>query len=320
MDLLINDRSVHEQFHSIVEFQSALKRVMGIRDAVKRYGRDIQCHRSFLNSSPLPDITLQQALGNLGSESQRRAVMIWLTRSGPFWDDIRQHGEDDWLEYGEEIVTDSAVGEAAFRVAHGIECGVVSFSPSDWLSSPLGVTWCPNNVGMSNQEAEVNNWWDVESISEALERRALPVGSWNGLRETAVSKFDNLVFARDCFGPLAGVPFAKSAADRFLVLLEVLSNLSRAFDEEGTRTREGHHIYQKYFARRCALFSDSSVTEKKKFCRELTFPHPEDPKRSLCCTWHGKVSHMTLRLHFSWPVEAKEPVYVVYAGPKITKQ
>ena len=29
---------------------------------------------------------------------------------------------------------------------------------------------------------------------------------------------------------------------------------------------------------------------------------------------------MTLRLHFSWPVRAGEPVYVVYAGPKLTKR
>ncbi len=29
---------------------------------------------------------------------------------------------------------------------------------------------------------------------------------------------------------------------------------------------------------------------------------------------------MVLRLHFSWPVEADQPVAVVYAGPKITKQ
>ena len=29
---------------------------------------------------------------------------------------------------------------------------------------------------------------------------------------------------------------------------------------------------------------------------------------------------MTLRLHFSWPIEAGKPVYIVYAGPKITKR
>ncbi|MCY3818840.1 MAG: hypothetical protein OXH52_05670 [Gammaproteobacteria bacterium] len=45
-----------------------------------------------------------------------------------------------------------------------------------------------------------------------------------------------------------------------------------------------------------------------------------DPMASLFCPWHGKVSRLTLRLHFSWPVEAGRPIYVVYAGPKITSR
>ena len=32
------------------------------------------------------------------------------------------------------------------------------------------------------------------------------------------------------------------------------------------------------------------------------------------------VRRMTLRLHFSWPIRADEPVYVVYVGPKLTKR
>ena len=69
-----------------------------------------------------------------------------------------------------------------------------------------------------------------------------------------------------------------------------------------------------------ALFSDSSLSEKRKFRKALTFGHPEKPGGRLFCPWHGKVSHQTLRLHFSWPPQAKQPVHIVYAGPKITKR
>ena len=69
-----------------------------------------------------------------------------------------------------------------------------------------------------------------------------------------------------------------------------------------------------------ASFSDSSDSEKRGFRARLTFPHPDKPGESMFCTWHGKVRHMMLRLHFSWPVRADEPVYVVYAGPKLTKR
>ena len=61
-------------------------------------------------------------------------------------------------------------------------------------------------------------------------------------------------------------------------------------------------------------------SEKRQFQSVLIFAHPDDPGKTLSCTWHGKVSHLTLRLHFSWPVEANKPVYVVYAGSKITKR
>ena len=123
-----------------------------------------------------------------------------------------------------------------------------------------------------------------------------------------------------CFDPLVGVPFAKSAADRILALLSILDHCANAFDAGGSRTSEGNRIYRDYFAGDNALFSDSSDSEKHSFRTRLTFPHPDKPGESLFCTWHGKVRHMTLRLHFSWPIRAGEPVYVVYAGPKLTKQ
>ena len=133
-------------------------------------------------------------------------------------------------------------------------------------------------------------------------------------------RFTSLTITEDCFAPLASLPFAKSAADRLLALLSVLDRLACAFDDKGARNAEGRHIYTDYFTGDRALFSDSSDTEKRKSRDELTFPHPENPITSLFCPWHGKVSHMTLRLHFSWPIVAGKPVYVVYAGPKITKR
>ena len=103
-------------------------------------------------------------------------------------------------------------------------------------------------------------------------------------------------------------------------LLSALDGFASEFDASGLRTPEGRRIYREYFSGEEAAFSDSSDSEKRRFRARLTFPHPDEPGESMFCTWHGKVSHMTLRLHFSWPVRADEPVYVVYAGPKLTKR
>ena len=35
---------------------------------------------------------------------------------------------------------------------------------------------------------------------------------------------------------------------------------------------------------------------------------------------HGKVKTPQIRIHFSWPITASTPLYVVYVGYKITKK
>ena len=67
--------------------------------------------------------------------------MQWLNHHGPFWEDVRQHGVNDWLEYNGTIVTDTAVGEAAYCLFHGVPRDLVSMEPSCWLTSPLSVDW-----------------------------------------------------------------------------------------------------------------------------------------------------------------------------------
>ena len=321
MDLLANDLSVHEQFHSLATFREAFSSLMAMRDAARRYGRELHCHRALLVVKPLPEVSMQHAISGFPLESERRAAMRWLTAGGgPFWDDMRQHSGDDWLECGDEIVTESAIGEAAFRAMHGTDCGLLSFAPSNWNRTPVDVTWRRENEGSEDRHAALENWWEVAALEDALRKKVPPIQSWEELREASVNRFESLVFSDDCFAPFAGVPFAKSAADRFLALLDVLDRFSRAFDADGFRTAEGHQIYRDYFTGERALFSDSSDTEKQDFRRELTFAHPKNPQDSLFCPWHGKVSHLTLRLHFSWPVEAEESICIVYAGPKITRR
>ena len=320
MDLLANDLSVHEQFHNMADFRSALSGLMAMRAAARRFGREVQCNRSFLNAKPVPGMLMQQAIESFGQGNERRAVMTWLTKAGPFWDDLRQHGSGDWLECRDDIVTDTAVGEAAVRSIQSVDCGLVSISPSDWTFTPVEVTWRRADEGLDDRMSALGNWWSKATLEDALRDRPPAVGSWEDLRGVSMSRFDRLIFAGDCFTPLEGVPFAKSAADRFIVLLDILDRFARAFDEDGTRSAEGHKIYRDYFTGDRALFSDSSDSEKQKFRQGLTFASPAVPQSSLFCTWHGKVSQMTLRMHFSWPIEAGKPAYVVYAGPKITKR
>ena len=321
MELLTNGLSVHEQFHDLTSFRNGLERLMGMRRAAQRFGRDVSCSRTLLAAKPMPGVSMGEAIGRLAVQSQRRAAMSWLTRFGPFWDDLPRHGRGDWLECDGEIVTDTDVGEAAFRMLHGADCGLVSVTPSDWDYSPIDVTWRREAEGLSDQHTGLKNWRSVDALEDGLRGLPQPVRSWGDLRRASTARFESLTYARDCFEPLSGIPFAKAAAERFLVLLGILDRFARAFAPSGARTAEGRRIYQDYFTGGDnALFSDSSDEEKRKFEEALRFAHPDEPGRSLDCPWHGKVRHMTLRLHFSWPVQYGKPVYIVYAGPKLTKR
>ncbi len=182
-----------------------------------------------------------QALSN----DKRRAFMQWLTRRGPFWEDIRQHsGDEDLLEYNDEIVTDTAVGEAAYCLIHGIDRGLISLKPSSWLVSPLAVKWYDND---SVKNIEVLNYWDPATVKTALESTSPQLGSWKDLKSAARIRCPDLTFSDDCFEPLQGHPFNKGAAERLLLRLNKLNVLKNSFNEEGRRNPEGHALYQKYF-------------------------------------------------------------------------
>ena len=323
MDLLANELSVEGQFRELSVFLQALSRMMAMREVAQKFGREVRCHRNFQHIEPIAGTRLQQAIQGMGAD-HRRSVVLWLERSGPFWDEERQHGEDEWLESGDDLVTDTAVGEAAYRVREGEECGLVSARPGRWDFSPVPVTFADAGGARKAQRVEVPNWREAAELRQRLEASEPPVTSWEGMNAAARRRFPALRFSGECFDELIGVPFNRSAARRVLHLLQVLDRFTLAFESDGQRSAEGHRIFQQYFTggtgrtERRASFSDSSDREKHLFRKKLTFPHPDAPGRTLFCPWHGKEYHLLLRLHFSWPIRAGEPVYVVYVGRKLT--
>ena len=319
MEFLFNELSIHGQFPDLSAFRTAVGRVMDVRAVMKRFGRDLYCHRNLADSQVTPDAVMRRAVQVLDRNS-RGAFLTWLTRHGPFWDDVREHGGDDYLDcmkYEDRIVTDTAVGEAAYGCLQGRERGLVSMTPSAWRFSPVPVDHHDED---DVRRVDVRNFWDADALEAALEDLKPPIASWRDLEATARSRCPDLVFAPDSFAPLAGHPFHPGVAERILLRLIVLHELTNCFDRHGERTSEGNRLYREHFTGKKAWFSDSSDDEKRDFRNELTFRNPSEPGRWLFCGWHGKVKTPQIRIHFSWPVRAREPLYVVYVGPKITKR
>ena len=264
-----------------------------------------------------PQVTMPSAVKALPREEQR-ALMSWLTRGGPFWDDDREHDSGDWYECAGEVVTDTAVGEAAHCVLHGIDRGLVSLDPSDFASDPVSVKYV--NEEEHRVPVDVRNYWEPAAVEACLDAAPRALSSWGALGELALARFEHLRFAPNAFEPLGTQPFKQGVAQRIMARLNVLNHLKQCFEENGARTNAGHALYQRHFTGGKAWFSDESAANQLDFAAELTFPNPDAPGETLFCSWHGKVkTPPQYRIHFSWPVTAASPLYVVYVGPKITK-
>ena len=317
MELIFNDLSIHGQFPDAAAFGLAIARLMALREIVRQqYGRELQCHRNVAHAAVTRDLSVPQAIQRMSREA-RSALMQWLARSGPFWEDHRQHDSDEYMECKGEVVTDTAAGEAAHRLYQGGECGLVSMDPSSWLFSPLQIEW--HQYGPI-RNINVPNYWTADSLTTALDALPLSLSSWHDLEAIARGRCEDLTFAQGCFQPLHGLPFGHAPAKALLSRLTILHELKSCFDANGDRTHAGDEILRKHFAGSKAWFSDSSDTEKVKYRLDLSFPHPANAGETLFCPWHGKVKTPQLRLHFSWPIHASTPLYIVYVGPKITKR
>ena len=259
MELIFNDCSIHGQFQDFATFRAAIQRIMMIRNVARQFGRQVQCHRNVANACVTSEWNMRRAAGMLRRDEQR-ALMRWLNFLGPFWDDVRRHGPDDWFECENKIVTDTAVGESGWLSLHEkIDCSLVSIAPSQWMTSPLSVVWVDNE---NRTRVEVPNFWDQETLKSALSNAPMTISSWEEMNESARSRYPSLTFANDWCEPLRGTPFVKSAAERVLSRLSVLHDLKGCFNANGERTSKGHDIYRTYFVGDRAWFTDSSDSEE----------------------------------------------------------
>ena len=278
----------------------------------KEFGRELYCHRNTTNRPVDLSTSVFHAIHRFGL-AKKRVLLHWLALQGPFWEEMRQHDPGQWLECSGDIVTDTAIGEAAYCATVGVDRRLVSLAPSEWEQSPIAVTMLPNGP----TDIAVVNYWDPPKLLTALQNSLPLPTSWNEVERQCRSRFQKVAFSADSFSPLNGQPFSPGPAKRIISLLYTLDQLMGCVDARGHRTIEGHQIYQDHFTGDKAWFSDSSDTEKRKFEKEFTFPHPTRPGHSLFCTWHGKVKTPQLRLHFDWPERPGSPLYVVYVGRKI---
>lgn len=316
MELFFNECSLHGQFVDFQSFESSLDTLIEIRNIARKYGRELYCHRETMQAMVTHELSLPQAIRNI-NRNKASALMGWFGRTGPFWADVRRHPPGEYLECQNEVVTDTAIGECAYLCFSRIEAQLASISPSKWGASPLEVFWHKNEQ-LRQSEGLVNHF-SAATLETELKKVEPPLQSWEQLARSCRQQFDSLHFSDDAFAPLKGCPFVLAAAKSMLDLLGVLSKFKKTHSLDNGRDREGDELYQTYFTGARAWFSDSSDREKTDFEHEMSFRHPEQNDEKIFAPFHGKIQTPQMRIHFSWPVTAQNPLYILYVGDKITK-
>jgi len=319
MAFYLNEISIHNQFHDSEHFLNSLRLLWGCKELLHRHQYALNCTRSVLGNRPvMNDIKFRSVIGNLQDRNIQRAILRWVDQDGPFWDDdqVRLHSPDEYFSCSsDEIVTDTALAEAAYLAWMGHDTALVSFAPSDYLKNPLLVSWYKTSY--DKVDIYLDNYWDYIELGKWLATMSTPLHSWAQMFERVRAEFTNLVFLTSFETGFNGLPFNSTIADHAIRLLAILNELKGCFDCNGERTPRGHEIYQDFFTGGKAKFSDESDTNKVKFEKELTFEDLDG--NPIFCPFHGKISYQSYRLHFSWPITRDGILYITYLGPKITK-
>jgi hypothetical protein len=320
MEFFLNELSLHGQYVNGKAFKKSLEIVLQCKNEIDKYGHKLYCNSQLALSPVIHNLDFKDAIKNTKNLNFIRHILTWTSKTGPFWEVNRHHSEDDWLENeSKEIITNSSLAETAWRTFHSQNSYAISFVPSKLFNkTPLKVIWKQSDE--YEQLIDVENFWQIASIRNFLNSKSPTPKNWEELMSQCIQQYTNLTFADDLISN--GEPFFTSIANRIKELLAILDELNICFDNNGCFNERGKEIITNYFCRKNALFTDESVTNKDKYEQELTFKKPNNGNagETIFCPFHGKIKSRQYRIHFNWPkAKPTDPLYIVYIGPKITK-
>lgn len=221
---LLNDASLHGQFTSFADVIAPLKRVYEIRQELQKSGFKLGIHSRVSARPATAEGDLRNALFRANRRDITALILTWFDRDGPFWDNSPRHNPNEYFECNDDLVTDSALAEAAVLILEEgkPEADTVSFRPSRFEQDPLSVLWRGRPDG--DLSVLVRNHVSAETLPNRLQELERPVQSWIEMLQRLHQKCPNLLFSPHILGQL-GTSFEPHVAERCLVLLPLLDQM-----------------------------------------------------------------------------------------------
>jgi hypothetical protein len=304
--VILNDASIHGQFHDTSAFHSSVVKLLCVRAEIERLNQKVYVSRNTLERSATSSLCVRAAVNQWSDRDRKRLFFRWIDKDGPFWE--RKHSGDDYFEYKHEIVTDTGLAETAWLILeHNETHHTLSVAPSNFAISPLEVWW-RGRKGRTDADSSIQNIWKTSHVQATLAALEPEIQSWVALIEWTNRNCPNLILSPET-GRHLGATFYPAVAHAAKVQLKILNGIA----EKHRTDANGAAIELQEDNR----FSDESASNKVAFKNKLTFRNPESGIKTLC-GWHGKIRTATFRLHFEWPMRS-DKLFVAYIGPKITR-
>jgi len=316
MHWFVNDVSLRGQYPDAATFAKALVELLKVRETTPILAEKLLCSRNLHTRLVTPHLDFRSAVTSVPKQIPVQLVLRWLTKHGPFWDDIRESAEDDYFEYDELDVTDSGLGEAARALLAERDAECFSFPNGSFDCTPIEV-----QHGLSESPlglVSVPNTWDVSALRQIAQTMLPSPVNWVQMLEQAQARFSNLSISPNAVLALKKDPFSNYVVERVFFLLQTLQDFIDCLNEDGTHSARNHELIETHFTGQKAWFTDESQTNKNSFREEMTFLD-ENNNEHVFCPWHGKIKNPQYRIHFEWPVPTGAKLRVFYIGPKITK-
>jgi predicted ATPase len=312
MEWHFNDLSLHGQYRDPSAVRTAFTEILELRRRRLDLAGVLFCSKGLSQRPATATLNLREAVSSIDDRNFQSALLRWLGKAGPFWEDTKVQNVEDLFYFGDEDVTYQGLGEAARRRLVQMPSESFSLSSPDQRFNEIALEVTHGLIEAPIENVNVPN---IRGVSELATRRTVDVVSWNSMIEVASTK-SYLVLSERIGDQLKPKPFHKNLAERVLLLLDILNKMAEATNSDGGLTEVGLELHAKYFVGKNAWFSSEYPEDEKVF----TFPNPDGPG-NLYCPWHGKTKQGDqTRIHFEWPRPDKQrKVKVVYIGTKITK-
>jgi hypothetical protein len=307
---VFNDLSLQKNYTDVSSLKNDLKELADFYDAGKRFEHTVYLHRDAIKQLSVLKTPFHGALKDTRffTQSQRAKIYIMLDKTSPVLPDDTAIPSGLAFYYEGQAIPNTGLAECAYQAYMEESTSTYSLSGSCFRKNTLIVSIKQNDTSLS--ELPIENYFSLSDFNQKLQSLRGPMRSWESFFNFTELRYKWVECTDELRIPLRRQAFEQRLADKIICRMDALEQMADAQSEEIFLELE-----KKYCHGDRAWFTDESETRKHELKDKLTFM--VDGIKTLC-SYHGKISYRTFRIHFTPRPKRGEKIYIAYIGYRIT--